>query len=79
RCGQQKYNAHLLCKHLVQAVSTPPSAFWHRVARRRTIPFYIDPDLKPIRDDLATMGNENDNDDPMGGSITEGDDREWDG
>nr|GAT42907.1 predicted protein [Mycena chlorophos] len=45
-CGQQKYNAYLLCKHLVQALMPPPPAFFARVLRRRVIPFYSDPSFK---------------------------------
>lgn len=32
--------AHLLCKHLVQAVGTPPPHFWTQVHRRRVTPVY---------------------------------------
>lgn len=39
-CGSQKFNAHLLCKHLVQAVGTPPPHFWTQVHRRRVTPVY---------------------------------------
>ncbi|KAJ7195621.1 hypothetical protein GGX14DRAFT_537218 [Mycena pura] len=45
-CGQQKYNAYLLCKHLVQAVAPPPPNFFTEVVRRRVIPFYNHPSLK---------------------------------
>ncbi|KAK6984659.1 SWIM-type domain-containing protein [Favolaschia claudopus] len=45
-CGQQKYSALLLCKHLVQAVNSPDPAFFREVVRRRTIPFYHHPLLK---------------------------------
>jgi hypothetical protein len=40
KCGRQKYNAHHLCKHLVQAVAPPPVKFWQNVQRRRTTPLY---------------------------------------
>ncbi|KAJ7718501.1 hypothetical protein B0H14DRAFT_3011233 [Mycena olivaceomarginata] len=46
-CGQQKYNAVLLCKHLVQAVHPPEPAFFREVVRRRVIPFYHHALLKP--------------------------------
>ncbi|KAG6818800.1 hypothetical protein H0H93_001521 [Arthromyces matolae] len=46
-CGRQKFDAHLLCKHLVQLVGLPSSRFWTQVYRRRTIPFYRHPELKP--------------------------------
>jgi hypothetical protein len=66
-CGQQKYNAYLLCKHLVHAVCTPDPAFFWEV-RRRVIPFYWHPLLKPKDGpELDQM------DDP--GSITDGDHR----
>ncbi|KAJ7936962.1 hypothetical protein B0H13DRAFT_2303284 [Mycena leptocephala] len=67
-CGQQKYNAYLLCKHLVHAVCTPDPAFFREVNRRRVIPFYRHPLLKPKDGpELDQM------DDP--GSITDGDRR----
>jgi hypothetical protein len=34
-CGQQKYEAHPLCKHLVRAVSEPDIRFWHHVVCHR--------------------------------------------
>ncbi|KAJ7460480.1 hypothetical protein B0H11DRAFT_2242054 [Mycena galericulata] len=39
-CGQQKYNAFLLCKHMVQAFHSPHPDFFHEVVRRRVTPFY---------------------------------------
>ncbi|KAK7016103.1 hypothetical protein R3P38DRAFT_2487228, partial [Favolaschia claudopus] len=45
--GQQQYNALVLCKHLVQAVHPSNAAFFREVVRRRTIPFYHHPLLKP--------------------------------
>ncbi|KAJ7710111.1 hypothetical protein B0H16DRAFT_1745743 [Mycena metata] len=39
-CGQQKYNAFLLCKHLVQAFHLPHPDFFREVVRRRVTPFY---------------------------------------
>lgn len=42
-CGSQKYHAHLLCKHLVQAVGDIPPRWWSRVHRFYTRPFYSVP------------------------------------
>jgi hypothetical protein len=39
-CGAQKYNAHLLCKHLVQAAPWPPASWWPEAFRCHTAPFY---------------------------------------
>jgi hypothetical protein len=39
-CGRQKYKAHHLCKHLVQAVSEPDIRFWRHVIRRRKALLY---------------------------------------
>ncbi|KAF5330152.1 hypothetical protein D9611_010589 [Ephemerocybe angulata] len=39
-CGQQKYNPFHQCKHLVQAVGTPPIRFWQEIRRRRVSPLY---------------------------------------
>ncbi|CAK5266892.1 unnamed protein product [Mycena citricolor] len=47
-CGQQKYNAFLLCKHLVQAVQPPDGKFFREVYRRRVIPFYWHPSLRAM-------------------------------
>ncbi|KAJ6589540.1 hypothetical protein B0H19DRAFT_921865 [Mycena capillaripes] len=46
-CGQQKYNAFLLCKHLVQAFLPPHPDFFRDVVRRRVTPFYSHPLLRP--------------------------------
>ncbi|KAJ7938749.1 hypothetical protein B0H13DRAFT_2301394 [Mycena leptocephala] len=46
-CGQQKYNAFLLCKHLVQAFHPPDPAFFREIIRRRVTPFYRHSLLKP--------------------------------
>ncbi|KAJ3537498.1 hypothetical protein NMY22_g5568 [Coprinellus aureogranulatus] len=65
-CGQQKYEAHHLCKHLVQAVNPPPGLeFFHEVYRRRTAPLYKHPLLDP---DLDVDSYDE-------GSVTDGDDR----
>jgi hypothetical protein len=71
-CGQQKYNARLLCKHLVQSVPHPPARFWQHVIRRRTIPFYIHSCLQQGFDDSRNYFTD-------AGSITDGDDHDWDG
>ncbi|KAI9067853.1 hypothetical protein FKP32DRAFT_1562866, partial [Trametes sanguinea] len=42
-CGAQKYHAHLLCKHLVQAVGHPSAAWWPTVIRYHVPPFYTIP------------------------------------
>ena len=62
-CGQQKYNCHHICKHLVQTVPTPPSDFWTSIVRRRTLPLYRH----------SLLSNTQDVDD-FDGSITDGDD-----
>ncbi|KAK6992406.1 hypothetical protein R3P38DRAFT_3331190 [Favolaschia claudopus] len=46
-CGQQKYNAYLLCKHLVQSFHAPEPEFFQTVIRRRVQPFYSHRLLKP--------------------------------
>lgn len=75
RCGQQKYNCHHLCKHLVQAVKPPSSTFWHHVHRRRRNPLYRHPCLVPKDGDQlpALLPESSAND----GSITDGDDHIW--
>jgi hypothetical protein len=42
-CGSQKYHAHLLCKHLVQAAGKIPDAWWHTARRYHVRPFYTLP------------------------------------
>ncbi|KAH9848384.1 hypothetical protein C2E23DRAFT_889222 [Lenzites betulinus] len=42
-CGSQKYHAHLLCKHLVQAVGHPPANWWTSILRYHIPPFYTVP------------------------------------
>jgi hypothetical protein len=42
-CGSQKYHAHLLCKHLVQAVGKIPDGWWHTARRYHVQPFYTLP------------------------------------
>jgi hypothetical protein len=75
-CGQQKYHRHYLCKHLVQAVPSPPILFWRQVIRRRVSPLYRHPALVPKDEDgLANM--EVECADPDEGSITDGDDHVW--
>lgn len=48
-CGNQKYHAYLLCKHLVQAVPDIPPDWWTSVMRYHIPPFYT----VPIRDGSA--------------------------
>ncbi|KAJ7880468.1 hypothetical protein B0H13DRAFT_2278738 [Mycena leptocephala] len=72
-CGQQKYDAYHLCKHLVQAVGVPSNTFWVQIYRRRTMPIYRHPELVPIGEPRGTF---NDLDD---GCITDGDDVVWSG
>lgn len=73
-CGQQKYNCHHLCKHLVQAVHPPRSTFFHYVHQRRTNPLYRHPWLQPKDSSLEDSTSETLLDE---GSITEGDDHIW--
>ncbi|KAH9888107.1 hypothetical protein C8Q73DRAFT_767746 [Cubamyces lactineus] len=42
-CGAQKYHAHLLCKHLVQAVGKLPELWWPTAVRYHIPPFYTVP------------------------------------
>ncbi|KAI0826923.1 hypothetical protein BC628DRAFT_1495368 [Trametes gibbosa] len=42
-CGSQKYHAHLLCKHLVQAVGPLRPKWWRTVVRYHIPPFYTVP------------------------------------
>lgn len=73
-CGRQKYDAHHLCKHLVQAVNPPPPEFWGEVIRRRKSPIYHHQSLIPHGEAPSSQFE------PIGtGSITDGDDAEWDG
>lgn len=66
--------AYHLCKHLVQAVEPPSVEFWGQVTRRRTVPIYRHR-LLVLRGTLSDSHNR-----PMfEGSITDGDDAEWDG
>ena len=74
-CGRQKFDAHGLCKHLVQSVPKPPIEFFQQVTRRRTIPIYHHPSLRTEEynsDGVPTMQPYED----IAGSITDGDD--WD-
>ncbi|KAJ7572692.1 hypothetical protein C8J56DRAFT_806824 [Mycena floridula] len=71
RCGQQKYDAFCLCKHLVQAVKPPSISFWGQVSRRRTQPIYRHPELRS-RDSATFPSFE-----VADGSISDGDDKLW--
>lgn len=74
-CGRQKYNAHCLCKHLVQAVPELPPRFWHQVIRRCTVPIYKHPALHAIiKEALPVVPEYSDVEE---GSITDGDDHKW--
>jgi MULE transposase domain len=72
-CGQQKYNCHHICKHLVQAVNPPEKRFWREVVRRRTLPIYQHPALtaKGLPERVAYVEPD--------GSISDGDDHIWSG
>ena len=72
-CGQQKYNCHHLCKHLVQAIKPPEKRFWREVVRRRALPIYQHPALvaKGSPDGIAYIEPD--------GSISDGDDHVWSG
>ncbi|KAJ3751280.1 hypothetical protein DFH05DRAFT_1385646 [Lentinula detonsa] len=72
-CGQQKYSAFCLCKHLVQAVKEPDPRFFTEISRRRTIPIYWHP-LLIAKDSAPTSASEDDL-----GSVTDGDDHIWSG
>ncbi|KAJ7220490.1 hypothetical protein GGX14DRAFT_342940, partial [Mycena pura] len=65
-CGQQKYNAFLLCKHLVQAVLPPDPDFFREVVRRRVTPFYSHRLLHPKDGSELHVVNS--------GSVSDGDD-----
>jgi hypothetical protein len=75
-CGQQKYQRHHLCKHLVRAVPHPPVSFWRKVVCRRVTPLYHHPALVPQNIDGEPV-SEGEYVDPDDGSITEGDDHVW--
>jgi hypothetical protein len=67
---------HHLCKHLVQAVPTPPVKFWGTIIRRRVVPIYRHTALvqKGMDGEVASSDGFVDLDD---GTITEGDDHVW--
>ena len=84
-CGRQKYDCHLLCKHLVQAVSSPPIRFWREVHRRRVLPIYQHPALvqkaidgNNIESTDIDMMDPDDYIEPSS-DITDGDDHIWSG
>ncbi len=75
-CGQQKYSAFCLCKHLVQGVKAQyveaiDPRFFTEIRRRRTVPIYWHPVLTPI-----TRIEPEDFD---SGTVTDGDDHIWSG
>lgn len=66
-CGQQKYNAYVLCKHLVQSVQPQPSPeFFAEANIRHTTPFYRHHQLQPRSMQVVDSIDD--------GSITDGDD-----
>ncbi|KAG8942368.1 hypothetical protein FRC03_003274 [Tulasnella sp. 419] len=69
-CGAQELDTHHLCKHLVQAVPTPPPSFFNEVVRRRSVPLYRHPHLHPHDSPVGDYTK------PTEGSITDGDDHE---
>lgn len=72
-CGAQKYSAYLLCKHLVKAVPLPSERTWIFLSRRRTIPFYQHPELRPVGQPKLPYV------DPDAGCMSDGDDQVWNG
>ncbi|KAG6848015.1 hypothetical protein H0H93_004170 [Arthromyces matolae] len=74
-CGQQKYHAQHLCKHLVHAVGTPHPDFWREVYRRRVAPIYRHSALVASSADQDSTSHISGDD----GSITDGDDHVWTG
>lgn len=75
-CGSQKYNAHLLCKHLVQAVHAPSGRFFTEIRRRRTTPIYRHPELRVHTSTTTPTANSHEATlaDMDMGSVTDGDD-----
>ena len=71
-CGQQKYDRHHICKHLVQAIPHPPLKFWRKVIRQRVIPIYRHPALV-CKADNDGPGPATSYVDPDDGSIMDGD------
>ncbi|KAJ6448731.1 hypothetical protein C8R47DRAFT_921641, partial [Mycena vitilis] len=67
----QKFHCCHLCKHLVQAVGSPPPYFWCEVVRRRTVPLYRHP-LLVSKDEEPEEYLE-----PTDGNVTDGDDHAW--
>ena len=76
-CGRKKYDCHLLCKHLVQAVPSPPVRFWGEVHRRRVLPIYQHPAL--VHKLIDGSGIESVDYIEPSGDITDGDDHIWSG
>jgi hypothetical protein len=58
---------------LVQAVPPVPPNFFHQVVRRRTVPLYQHPALRPVCDINVIIDWLN----PNAGSITDGDNHVW--
>jgi hypothetical protein len=72
-CGQQKYDRHHLCKHLVKDVAPPSKRFWREVIRRRTVPIYQHSELK------TKSHTQIEEYEASNGGITDGDDHIWSG
>jgi hypothetical protein len=54
-CGSQKYNAFLLCKHLVQSVPVPSPDWWPEAVRYSVPPFYVVPGVsQPMEPEIIT-------------------------
>ncbi|PPQ78411.1 hypothetical protein CVT26_007765 [Gymnopilus dilepis] len=71
-CGQQKYQCHHLCKHLVQAVGRPDKRLFSSITRRRVAPIYRHP-LIVLKGSNPGIYFEPD------GAVTDGDDHTWSG
>ena len=66
-CGHQKFDAYALCKHLVQAVPSPPPQFFTQIYRGYTIPIYRHTSLHSPEDISTTLSEDE-------GGITDRDD-----
>jgi len=75
-CGQQKYQSHHLCKHLVQAVLMPEKQFFRTVVYWCIVLIYRHPSLVVKGPDGQTAFGEYMEPD---GGITDGDDNIWSG
>lgn len=73
-CGRQKYEPHLLCKHLCQAVSTPSDRLWREIHCCCVYPFYQHPELMARSNDPSTCVEPGSYIDPDG-NVSDRDDR----